>query len=406
MSLDNAVENLSSEFGVPVVVVDRDWHVAAAGFHDTEDERLRLSMTLTIGSRALADSLFRAQGTQARTEPLRVPADRESNSRVIMPLRHERQLAGYLTYLEDVPVSSPVTPHAKAAVDAVADELGLLVTLRGFEMSRRADTCRRLVRELLGASAAARSSAADQLLDAELISDSGECCVLLYRTPRAKSHAAVRLGVERTLDLVSRSTTVRVAGAVLGEEGILVFPRPVQRRRLLPLLEGKGMESVRAGVGSVKESLVNARESYKEAQIAWRAAVRDRRYGRAAFWDDLGIDRLLLQLPLQTLTVTDFPPDVQRLLTLPECSDLLSTLETYLETGGNAQQAARALHIHRATLYYRLDRIRSLTGTDLGRGATCNDLHAALRIARLAGLVETSGGPATVQRGRSGHLGG
>lgn len=388
MSLDNAVENLSGTLGAPIVVVDVDWNVAAASFHDTEEERLRLSMTLTIGNRGLAESLLKAQEARARTGPIRVPADRDTNSRVIMPLKHEGQLVGYLTYLEDLPVDTPVSARARTAMDAVADNLGLLLALWGFEARHRAERSRRLVRDLLSESAQTRHDAAERLLDAGLISDSGESCALVFRSPAGKPHAAIRLAVERTLNLVSRSTTVRVTGAVIAEEGVLVFPRLVQRRRLLPILDGKGVDSVCAGVGSVKSSLADARESYLEAQIAWRAAARDqRRYGRAAFWNDLGIDRLLLRLPLDDLTSADFPPDVQHLLTLPARSELLTTLEAYLENGGNAQETARTLHIHRSTLYYRLDRIHALTGSDLGNGAARNDLHAALRVARLAGLL-------------------
>ena len=42
--------------------------------------------------------------------------------------------------------------------------------------------------------------------------------------------------------------------------------------------------------------------------------------------------------------------------------------------------------IHRSTLYYRLDRIRELTGSDLHDGRTRRELHTGIRIAQLAGL--------------------
>jgi DNA-binding PucR family transcriptional regulator len=63
-----------------------------------------------------------------------------------------------------------------------------------------------------------------------------------------------------------------------------------------------------------------------------------------------------------------------------------NSLETNATDGA---KTARTLHIHRSTLYYRLDRIHSLTGTGTGTGsgAARNDLHAALRVARLAGLL-------------------
>jgi purine catabolism regulator len=47
------------------------------------------------------------------------------------------------------------------------------------------------------------------------------------------------------------------------------------------------------------------------------------------------------------------------------CSDLTRTLSVYFETGSNASEAADRLFLHRNSLLYRLERIRSLTGLDL-----------------------------------------
>jgi hypothetical protein len=60
-------------------------------------------------------------------------------------------------------------------------------------------------------------------------------------------------------------------------------------------------------------------------------------------------------------------------------SDLVRTLSSYLECGGNYDDTAAALHIHRSTLRYRLTRIRQLTGADLRNVDTRFNLHAATR---------------------------
>ncbi|WP_197496490.1 helix-turn-helix domain-containing protein, partial [Mycobacterium sp. 1274761.0] len=46
-------------------------------------------------------------------------------------------------------------------------------------------------------------------------------------------------------------------------------------------------------------------------------------------------------------------------------SELVLTLSQHLEAGGNYDDSARTLHIHRSTLRYRLARISELTGYDL-----------------------------------------
>jgi DNA-binding PucR family transcriptional regulator len=63
-------------------------------------------------------------------------------------------------------------------------------------------------------------------------------------------------------------------------------------------------------------------------------------------------------------------------------SDLVHTLSHYLERGGNYDESATALHVHRSTLRYRLGRIADLTGLDLRDIDTRFNLHAATRVWR------------------------
>ncbi|ORW90490.1 hypothetical protein AWB92_19920 [Mycobacterium sp. IEC1808] len=63
-------------------------------------------------------------------------------------------------------------------------------------------------------------------------------------------------------------------------------------------------------------------------------------------------------------------------------ADLVHTLSHYLECGGNYDESAAELHIHRSTLRYRLGRIADLTGLDLRDVDTRFNLHAATRVWR------------------------
>lgn len=56
-------------------------------------------------------------------------------------------------------------------------------------------------------------------------------------------------------------------------------------------------------------------------------------------------------------------PKLDRLLTILEKNeDLMKTIQVYIKTNLNLNEAANALNIHRNTLNYRLDRIEKLTG--------------------------------------------
>lgn len=66
--------------------------------------------------------------------------------------------------------------------------------------------------------------------------------------------------------------------------------------------------------------------------------------------------------------------------------DLIRTLETYLSAGGDARRAADTMHLHRSTLYYRLEKITQALGddvTDLTDGEARFDLMLSIRLARL-----------------------
>ncbi|MGH8795051.1 MAG: PucR family transcriptional regulator, partial [Stackebrandtia sp.] len=61
-------------------------------------------------------------------------------------------------------------------------------------------------------------------------------------------------------------------------------------------------------------------------------------------------------------------------------SDLVATLERFLECEGSWTRCASELHLHVNTLRYRVKRIEQLTGRDLSRLADRVDLFLAMRL--------------------------
>ncbi|MDF5754600.1 helix-turn-helix domain-containing protein [Spongiactinospora sp. TRM90649] len=382
MSLDETVQELADRLGVALVVLDHDLKVAAFSVHDTDARLARLARLLAGSAAPVTESLVREHRLRQAEHGVRV--SRPGGELVVLPLRHEQHLIGYVYYVED---RATPRPGDLEALESAAPEIGVLLALRISDRRHGEENSRQLLAELLGESPAARSKAAETLVRDNFIEDVEHYAVLVLRAPESSSKSLTRLAVEATLEFTRRSTTVKIVGAVLGAEGIVLFPRPVNHDRLERALAGPGLEAVVAGVGSVKPSLTEAVDSYHEARLAHRASSLDpSRYGKRVFWDDLGLDRLFLQLPLDRLTPSQFPAGVRRLLDAPHGAELAATLEGYLDSGGEIQGAARRLSIHRSTLYYRLDRIRELTGCDITDGSIRLELHAGLRIARLTGL--------------------
>jgi DNA-binding PucR family transcriptional regulator len=123
------------------------------------------------------------------------------------------------------------------------------------------------------------------------------------------------------------------------------------------------------GIGGVCRRLDDIAHSYEQARHAARAASSLGRADRAVGFEELGILRLLLQVP-DLRELNKFADDVfGRLLQYDrqKRTGLLRTLSAYLKSNGSLQAAGKSLHLHPNSIAYRLGRIRDLLGLDLDR---------------------------------------
>jgi sugar diacid utilization regulator len=180
-------------------------------------------------------------------------------------------------------------------------------------------------------------------------------------------------------DVVSR----RAAGAVVStrrDEVVVLLPEwrgpKTQGVRTAPQLA----ETVRAqfaslfprcllfvGIGGPCPDPGQIAKSYAQARRAAAMSQKLKRLGPVVTFEDLGIYRLLLQVP-DTEELKAFADDVLgRVVSYENKHDsgLVSTLSAYLRHNGSHQRAARELHVHVNTVGYRLHKIEGLTGLHL-----------------------------------------
>ena len=159
------------------------------------------------------------------------------------------------------------------------------------------------------------------------------------------------------------------------------------------MIDGElGGSACRLGVGGRCERPRDFPRSYREARFALGLQAMPGQGGRSLCFDDLGVFRLLGQVAdpanLREL-VTGW---LDSLLRHDTCrgSKYVETLAVYLECGGNHEQAAKTLIVHRSTLKYRLLRIREISGYDLADHDTRFHLELAARAWR---TLQTLGQP-------------
>jgi len=84
-------------------------------------------------------------------------------------------------------------------------------------------------------------------------------------------------------------------------------------------------------------------------------------------------------------------------------TDLVQTLEAFLEADGNVAGTAQRLFTHRHTIYYRLERVRELSGLDVSSSDGREKLSLGLKAMRVLG-ISSSAGPASEAGAEAGRV--
>ena len=129
--------------------------------------------------------------------------------------------------------------------------------------------------------------------------------------------------------------------------------------------------------------------------------------GVALAFEQTGAYRLLLS------AMSENPSELQRfysetvepLLAYDEQyeTELVRTLATFLEADGNVAGTAQRLFTHRHTIYYRLERVRELSGLDVSSSDGREKLSLGLKAMRVLG-ISAAGGPASEAGAEGGRV--
>lgn len=143
-------------------------------------------------------------------------------------------------------------------------------------------------------------------------------------------------------------------------------------------------------VGTQVTGIVEWRRSLEEAE---QALVLGRQLfgpGRVLAFSDLGVYRLLVRLRETPELWTFYRETLSKLADYDQRqrADLIKTLEAYFNHLGNLRATSEALHVHRNTLLYRLDRIKEISGMDLDNAEEHFALWLALRAHRVLSTLE------------------
>jgi hypothetical protein len=229
---------------------------------------------------------------------------------------------------------------------------------------------------------------------------------------RARARAVAERGARAVVGKSLAALSERDGAA--GVEILLLVPggeEPLAARAAEGVL--REMESALAGYtfalgrSRIAEDAGELPRAAGEALLAANVAEGSSPEGSSLAFEQTGAYRLLLS------AMTENPSELQRfyaetvepLVAYDEQyeTELLGTLETFLEADGNVAGTAQRLFTHRHTIYYRLERVRELTGLDVSSSDGREKLSLGLKAMRVLG-ISSARGPASEDGARGGRV--
>jgi len=138
------------------------------------------------------------------------------------------------------------------------------------------------------------------------------------------------------------------------------------------------------GVGRAYQEWVHFSASFQEGQESLDTGIVIAS-GCVTTFEELGVWHWLHHLPLDIRTTNRYQAMISKLADhdAQRGSELLKTLESYLDFGLNVKETARRLSLHRNTLHQRLNKIENLLEIDFQQPLTYLNLHIAIKDMRL-----------------------
>ena len=231
---------------------------------------------------------------------------------------------------------------------------------------------------------------------------SGAAVVVTRAHHYAPAEEDWRSRVLAATDRAARASAPGALSAVLDDHVVVVAPTrddPGVRRVAESIARELGSSihgfTFSIGHSRVASDAVDLHRAGHEAMLAANVAEARQDEVSVLAFEDTGAYRLLLP------AMSEDPAELQRfydetiapIVAYDEQyeTELVLTLETFLDADGNVAGSAQRLFTHRHTVRYRLERVRDLTGHDVGSTDGREKLSLGLKAMRVLGIAAPRG---------------
>jgi hypothetical protein len=398
--LQALTDDVAQRLRAPAVLEDEEQRMIAYSSHTTLIDEIRRDSILRRETKPAVREWFRRFGILESVDPVRIPRDERLGilGRLCVPVRHHGRLSGFLWLIDD---DDRLGPDEIAIATQAARQAGMLM-YEDVMVERLATTA---LAQLLSPSEEVRTDAARQVFEEALLPGKTSVSVVVVQVVDL-DEVSLRLTINEGIrDVTRRHPSGDLLGLPHGDHIAILVPsrggldesvdraeeiaheaREALSRRLC---DRSARATAVAGIGDPQPHLETAHQSYREARLAARVAAAIPSFGATAHWRNLGVYRAISLLPGADSVHAAIDPRLQRLFEDGD-EEVLETLETYLDLGGDGQAAAERLYLHRGTLYYRLKKAQKVSGIDLHDGRDRLAVHLGFKIARMTGVYPRS----------------
>jgi hypothetical protein len=340
----------------------------------------RIEAVLQRRTSARTRQMLTERGIFTAREPVSIPAaEPGSLPRLCLPLVHADQRLGFLWLIDEPPLTAAQIHRAQVA----AAQASRLLHQRAARQAAEFGTFAALASTLLQAGERGRTAAARKLTDQAALTGSPPYALALIRYLAVDGPAAGRDDLLRVAgDLRRRALPGSFVLATPGDGELVAITTRAAAGRLCDAVRAWPGPPLVIGMAGAAAALEAVHAELDRARYAAEVAAAVPAFDRAADWGELGSYAVFEYLPRDQAAPERICPGITALLT-ERTGMYEATIRAYLDGGGNAQQAAARLHIHRTTLYWRLARVAELLAVDLSRGDDRLKLHLALKLAEL-----------------------
>lgn len=308
--------------------------------------------------------------------------------RALAPVRHEGRLIGLACHHGEALGTIELIDPGGTAGEAEVFALGHACTALSLELAHR--------RSLAEAELRLRRDLVDDLLSGTDDGGAYARAEAVGHDLHGPHHVAVAQwqgtpADDRFLEAVGRAAQGRGLRALLtrrAEMAVLVVRGEPRDAGLYEALADElGSRHGVVGIGSRCEAAADIPHSFDQAVRALAVRRRSHPPDGTTAYAELGLYRILAR-DNGARDVTVFLREwLGALLDYDDAhgTDLVHTLTQYFDHGGNYDETARALAVHRSTLRYRLQRIREVGGRRLDDVDSRFNLQVATRIWKVSG---------------------